>query len=296
MAVRNRSVADIAFHIIVIFLFVLLFLLCAYPFYYIFIVSISNPDLVQRSTVKLLPLGPTLGNYMQIFQLPGIFQAALVSVSRTVVGTCVTLFFTSMLAYTLTKPQLPGRRFFYRFAVVSMYVSAGLIPWYLTMLNLGLKNSFWAYILPYALSPYCMILIKTYMEQISGALEESAMIDGAGFFTIFLRIVLPVCVPVLAAVTVFTAVNQWNQWTDNLLLVNDRNLKTLQMMLLEFLNQADTIAREARSGGNVTGAVTITPFTLRMTITMVVTFPILLVYPFMQRYFIKGIMVGAVKG
>lgn len=293
--VKRRDPADITYHVVTIALFVLVFFVCAYPFYYIFIVSISNAELVQRTTVKLLPLGPTLSNYRQIFQLAGIGKALLISTLRTVIGTIVTLFFTSMLAYTLTKPQLPGRKFFYRYTVVSMYISAGLIPWYLTMMSLGLKNSFLVYILPYAVSAYRLIMIKTYIEQMSPALEESAMIDGAGFFTIFTRIVLPVCVPVLAATAVFAAVNQWNQWTDNLLLVNDNNLKTLQMVLLDYLNQADNIAREAASGFN-SGSAGITPLSVRMTITMVVTFPILLVYPFMQRFFISGIMMGAVKG
>lgn len=295
---RAKSHIDLpnaAFHTVTIGLFVLVFLLCAYPFYYVFIVSISDPQLVQKSTVGALPLGATLGNYRQIFQLPGLWNATLVSIFRTVAGTILTLFMTSMLAYTLTKPQLVARKFFYRYTVVSMYVSAGLIPWYLTMISLGLKNSFWVYILPYAVSAYRMILIKTYIEQMPQALEESAMIDGAGYFTIYARIVMPVCVPVLAASAVFFAVNQWNQWTDNLLLVNDRNLKTLQMILLDYLNQADTIAREA-SGGYNSGSASITPLTIRMTITMVVTLPIILVYPFMQRFFISGIMIGAVKG
>ena len=135
------------------------------------------------------------------------------------------------------------------------------------------------------------------MESITGGIEESARIDGAGYFTIYWRIVMPICKPVLAAIIVFTAVGQWNSWTDNLLLVNNMNLKTLQMTLLEYLNQATNVASMARTGGAsaVSGAA-ISPFTLRMTITMVVTVPILIVYPFMQKYFINGIMIGAVKG
>ena len=134
------------------------------------------------------------------------------------------------------------------------------------------------------------------MESISTALEESAMLDGAGYFTIYLKIIMPVAVPILAAVIVFTAVGQWNQWYDNLLLVNDNNLKTLQYTLLEYLRQATNIANEAKSGNMIGAAAAITPFTLRMTITMVVTLPIIIIYPAMQKYFIQGIMVGAVKG
>lgn len=288
---------EIVFQAVMILLFTLLFLSCVYPFYYIFIASISDPDAVQKSMISWYPLEPTLKNYAQVFELNGIFNAFLVSIARTVVGTIVTLFFTSILAYTLTKRELPCRKLFYSIAIVSMYINAGLIPWYLTMRTIGLKDNFLVYILPTAVSAYSMILIKTYMESIAGEIEESAKIDGAGYFTIYWRIIMPVCKPVLAAVVVFTAVGQWNSWTDNLLLVNDMNLKTLQMTLLEYLNQATNIANMARTGGAgaVSGAA-ISPFTLRMTITMVVTIPILVVYPFMQKYFINGIMIGAVKG
>ena len=288
---------EIAFQSIMIILFTLLFLSCIYPFYYIFIASISSPDAVKKTMITWYPLEPTFANYLQVFKLNGIFNAFIVSVSRTFAGTAVTLFFTSILAYTLTKNELPCRKFFYSIAIVSMYINAGLIPWYLTMRTIGLKDRFLVYILPTAVSANSMILIKTYMESITAGIEESAMIDGAGYFTIYWRIVMPICKPVLAAIIVFTAVGQWNSWTDNLLLVNNMNLKTLQMTLLEYLNQATNVANMARTGGAgaVSGAA-ISPFTLRMTITMVVTVPILVVYPFMQKYFINGIMIGAVKG
>ena len=132
-----------------------------------------------------------------MFELNGIFNAFLVSIARTVVGTIVTLFFTSILAYTLTKRELPCRKLFYSIAIVSMYINAGLIPWYLTMRTIGLRDNFLVYILPTAVSAYSMILIKTYMESIAGEIEESAKIDGAGYFTIYWRIIMPVCKPVL---------------------------------------------------------------------------------------------------
>ncbi len=297
MRKKKMPAKEIVFQVCMIIIFAMLFIACFYPFYYIFIVSISDPQAAQATTISFLPIKLTLENYKKVFELNGIWRSFGVSVARTVIGTIITLFFTSILAYTLTKDELPGRKFFYRFAVISMYINAGLIPWYLTMRSLHLKDSFLVYIIPTAVSAYCLILIKTYMESISPALEESARIDGAGYFSVYAKIIMPICLPILAAVIVFTAVMQWNMWTDNLLLVNSNNLKTLQMTLLEYLNQASNIANQAKSGGTaaVAGSA-ITPFTLRMTITMVVTLPILLVYPFMQKYFIQGIMVGAVKG
>ena len=299
MEVMNEKMnfGEKIFQISLVVLFAILFIVCVYPFYYIFIASISDPEEVKRQMVTWYPLGVTFGNYAQVLKLNGLLQSFFVSVARTVIGTTVSVFFTSILAYTLTKEELPFRKSFYKIAIISMYINAGLIPWYLTMRTLGLKDNFLVYILPSAVSVYSMILIKTYMESISSGLEESAKIDGAGHFTIYRKIVMPICKPVLAAIVVFSAVGQWNSWVDNLLLVDDMRLKTMQLTLLEYLNQAASVASMARSGGgSAISGVAISPFTIRMTITMVVTVPILIVYPFMQKYFINGIMVGAIKG
>ena len=284
------------FQLSLVLLFAIMFIVCIYPFYYIFIASISESDAARRQMITWYPLGVTFSNYGQVLKLNGLLQSFFVSVARTVIGTAVSVFFTSILAYTLTKDELPFRKSFYKIAIVSMYISAGLIPWYLTMRSLGLKDNFLVYILPSAVSVYSMILIKTYIESISSGLEESAKIDGAGYFTIYRKIILPICKPVLAAIIVFSAVGHWNSWMDNLLLVDDMRLKTMQLTLLEYLNQAANVASVARSGGGAISGVAISPFTIRMTITMIVTVPILVVYPFMQKYFINGIMVGAIKG
>lgn len=285
---------EFAFQACLILLFLGLTFVCFYPFYYVIITSLSDSS-VPVSQITWLPVEITLNNFLKVFNLKGMWQALGVSVARTVIGTIVSLFFTSMLAFCLIHQELPLKKFFYRFSVVSMYINAGLIPWYLTMRTLGMVNNFWAYILPMAVSVYNMVLIKTFMEDIPPALEESAMLDGAGYFTIYLKVILPMCIPVLASVAVFTAVNHWNSWTDNLMLVDSNNLRTLQLTLMEYLNKASSIADQAASGA-MTGGVSISPFTIRMTITMVVTLPVLLVYPFMQKYFVKGIMLGAVKG
>jgi putative aldouronate transport system permease protein len=287
------------FQSLVILLFTGFVLFCIYPFYYVFVYSLSNPESVRRAGLLLLPINPTFDNYRQIFGLSGFVHAFLVSVFRTGIGTFVTVLFSSILAYALTKDRLPGRRIFYRVSVISMYLSAGLIPWYIVMIKLGMQNNALLYILPYAVSVYFLILIKTYMEQLPASLEESAYLDGAGYLTCFFRIVLPLCKPILAAVAVFSAVNQWNTWTDNFFLVNTKNLQTLQLTLLSYLNQADALARQMASGsGSMSGMgyVKLSPMSIRMTMTIVVAIPIILVYPYMQRFFIKGILLGAVKG
>jgi putative aldouronate transport system permease protein len=301
-AIKNGTWSEWLFQAAVIIIFTVFVLLCIYPFYYIFAYSLSNPQSVGRVGLLLLPVNFTLQNYNQIFGLVGFGNAFIVSVARAVIGTAITVLFSSLLAYTLTKEMLPGRKIFYRITIISMYLSAGLIPWYIVMINIGMQNNPLLYILPSAVSVYFLILIKTYMEQLPASLEESAVLDGAGYLTCFLRIVMPLCKPILAAVAVFSAVNQWNSWTDNFFLVDNKNLQTLQLTLLTFLNQADALARQmATSGANAgalsgMGYVKLSPMSIRMTMTMVVAIPIILVYPFMQKYFVKGIMLGAVKG
>lgn len=298
MKMKSAKIGENVFQVINTIAFTLILLVCLYPFYSILIISLSDGKLAAKYPVIFYPLGFTLKNYLEVIRLKGLYLAFAVSVARTVSGTAITLFFTSMLAYTLTKSELVGRKIFYRITVTSMYLNAGIIPWYLTMRNLHLKDSFLLYILPSAVSVFSMILIKTYIEQISPALEESALIDGAGYFTIFLRIIVPVSTPVLAAVTVFTAVGQWNTWMDNLLLVTNHNLTTLQLLLFNYLRQAEAIVSAAKSNGGdmLSTGYSISPFSIRMTITMIVTIPILLVYPVVQKYFVSGIMLGAVKG
>ena len=181
-----------------------------------------------------------------------------------------------------------------------MYFNAGIIPWYITMKNMGLKDNFLIYILPGAIAPFYIILIKTYIEQLPQSLEEAAFLDGAGFIQIYFRIILPLSKPILATVIVFCSVGQWNSFQDNLFLVHEAKLQTLQMLLYRYINQVEAMAAMIRTSGMGAAAIQsgyqITPTAVRMTISMIVVFPILLVYPFMQRYFIKGIMIGAVKG
>ena len=176
-----------------------------------------------------------------------------------------------------------------------MYVNAGLIPWYITMKGLGLKNNYLLYILPFAISAFYVVLYKTYVEQIPPALEESAQIDGASYFKSFIRIIFPVSKPIVATITIFSAVSQWNSWQDNLYLVNNKNLITLQLLLYNYLN-SNTASGLASRISQVSSRSTITPVAIKMTICMITAIPIIIVYPVMQKYFVKGIMLGAVKG
>lgn len=276
-------------------LLLLFALICLYPFYYLIIYSLSNSTEAARHGMWLLPKGFTIENYAYLFRKSEIINATLISAGRAVIGTAITLFCSSLYAYVLSKPQLPFRRIMYRMLVLTMYINAGLIPYFIVMKSYNLNNSFLLYILPSAIAPFHVILIKTYVEQLPPALEEAARIDGAGYFTCYWRIIMPVCLPVLATVAIFSAVNQWNSWQDNFYLVRDRNLKTLQLLLLEYLQSMDsTIISDiniAAQKANQTSSLS-----LKACISVLTMLPIMLVYPFMQRYFIKGIMIGSIKG
>jgi putative aldouronate transport system permease protein len=284
------------FDVVNYLLLTLFVLICIYPFYYVFIYSISDPAKVAQG-IYLLPAGLDLGTYKSILSLPYIKNSFVVSVARTVVGTLLTVGCCSFFSYLLTKDKMLFRKLVYRLLVVTLYINAGLIPWYITMKMLQLDNNFLLYVLPTAVSGFNVILIKTYIEQLPAALEESAMIDGAGYLTLFWRVVFPLCKPIVATVAIFASVGQWNTWMDNYFLVNDQHLKTLQLTLYEFLSSANSFTgMDASSITKNAKNMVLTPESIKMTTTMLVTLPILVVYPFMQRHFVKGIMLGAIKG
>ncbi len=273
---------------------------CIFPFYYLFINTISDNDLVRKGQVALLPKGINLHNYIAMLNVSDLGNAFIVSIARTILGTALMVAATALVGYLVTKQEMWHRKFWYRFLVITMYFNAGTIPWYLNMSMLGLTNHFAAYIIPGIVAPYNIILVKTYIESIPAELEESALIDGAGFLTVFRRIIWPLSKPILATIAIFGAVGHWNSFTDSLILMQSApSLYTLQHRLYIYLNQNSNLAQIMSTGGS--GATTVAQAAmstkvLKYTISMVTVIPILMVYPFMQRYFEKGIMLGAVKG
>ena len=301
--INNRirlGAGDVAFNIVNYFVFGLFTLICIYPFYYILINSISDNHQSALGNVILWPVGVHFNNYVEVMKLKGIGRAALISVARTVGGTVCTVLASSVLGYLFTKKRMWGRRFWYRFIVITMYFNDGIIPWFIVMYNLGLMNNFLAYILPGIVSPFFIILVKTYIESVPPSLEESAAIDGAGFWTILTRIIIPLIIPILATITIFSAVGQWNYFIDTLFLMTKKDNWTLQFILYNYLSNSTSLSTLLKSAqGNDMAADVArmqTATSVRMTISIVVVFPVLLVYPIFQRYFIKGIMIGAVKG
>jgi putative aldouronate transport system permease protein len=292
---QRKERKAILFSAVTYTLMTVLMFLCFYPFYYVFIYSISDPSAAQKG-ITILPKGVTLYNYLRVLKLEGIFRSFLISLSRTVSGTAITVLACSFFAYLVTK-NMYGRKIIYRFVIITMYLNSGLIPWYLTLKAYHMTNTFWVYIIPSAISAYYIVLLKTFIENLPISLEESAKLDGAGYITVFAKIVFPLSKPILATITVFSAVAQWNNWFDNYILVQSKQLETLQLMLYNYLNQASQLSQMSTSSlQHGAAASALTAQSIRMTITMVATLPILFVYPWMQKYFVKGIMLGAVKG
>lgn len=292
---QRKERKAILFSAVTYTLMTVLMFLCFYPFYYVFIYSISDPSAAQKG-ITILPNGVTLYNYLRVLKLEGIFRSFLISLSRTVSGTAITVLACSFFAYLVTK-NMYGRKIIYRFVIITMYLNSGLIPWYLTLKAYHMTNTFWVYIIPSAISAYYIVLLKTFIENLPISLEESAKLDGAGYITVFAKIVFPLSKPILATITVFSAVAQWNNWFDNYILVQSKQLETLQLMLYNYLNQASQLSQMSTSSlQHGAAASALTAQSIRMTITMVATLPILFVYPWMQKYFVKGIMLGAVKG
>lgn len=298
--IYKLSPGDILFEVLNYLIFTLFTLACIFPFYYLFINTISNNDMVLKGTINFIPRGIHFGNYLALLNVGDLSTAFLISVARTILGTTLMVMASALVGYLVTKQEMWGRKFWYRFLVITMYFNAGIIPVFLNMQMLGLTNSFWVYIIPGIVAPYNIILVKTYIESIPADLEESASIDGASHMTIFRKIIWPLCKPILATIAIFGAVGHWNSFTDSLIYMQSApNLYTLQHRLYIYLNQASNLKSLMQSGGAVSEAAIQSALSgkiIKYTISMVTVIPILLVYPFMQRYFEEGIMLGAVKG
>nr|WP_256872546.1 carbohydrate ABC transporter permease [Paenibacillus sp. 79R4] len=274
-----------------------IFIVTFYPFWNILVISLNDATDTLRGGLYFWPREITFDSYRTIFRNPEIWSAIKVTALRTVIGTAISIFCISMLAYVLSKRQLLGWRFFSLFFVFTMYFGGGLIPTYMIIKSLGLIDSFWVFIFPGLIGVFLMILVRTFIEQLPGEIEESAKIDGANDLHIFFRIIMPLCVPVLATIGLFLAIGHWNSWYDSYIYTYKPELKTLQAVMVKILNQFQTASMmsDAQQLAKSNTRMPVSSESIRMAVTMVATLPIILVYPFVQKYFVKGIMMGAIK-
>ncbi|WP_195263374.1 carbohydrate ABC transporter permease [Clostridium sp. 1001275B_160808_H3] len=293
---KRKSKSDIVFNVILFIFMALFVVITLYPILNTLAISFNDGIDSVRGGVYLWPRMFTLKNYQTVFRNNNLMQAAFISVSRTVIATVVQVFLTAMLAYVLSRKDFVFKKQISFIYVLTMYVNGGMIPNYILIKELGLLNNFLVYILPGLVSAFNMIVIRTYINGLPESLIESAKIDGAGELRIFMQIILPLCKPVLATVALFIAVGQWNSWFDAMLYASGNpKLTTLQYELMKLLSSSTQqggagTAEMVKNAGNL-----VTPKSLRAAITIVTAFPIVCLYPFLQKYFVSGLTIGGVK-
>jgi putative aldouronate transport system permease protein len=266
-----------------------------YPFYYIIIASISDGIELMKGNIKFWPKGINFESYKTILSDPLITRAYTNTIIYTVSGTLVNLFCTTLCAYPLSRRNLYGRSFFMGLITLTMFFSGGLIPTYLVIQKLGFINTIWAIILPGAISTYNMIIMRTFFQGIPDSLYESAYLDGANDIRVLFSIVLPLSVPIMATMVIFYSVGHWNSYFDALIYLNDRNKFPMQVILRNMVNSSEYIMSMQQSSTSSEVGISV-EMTIKYSIIVVTILPILFVYPFAQKYFIKGVMIGSLKG
>ncbi|AIQ67635.1 MULTISPECIES: carbohydrate ABC transporter permease [Paenibacillus] len=294
---QAKAPQDRILEVIVYFSMTVVTVLTIYPFLNVLAISLNDSVDTVRGGITVWPRQFTLDNYSLIFTYGSLITGFKISFLRTVIGTIAGLISGSMLAYTLARSDFQARRFISIFLAVTMYVTGGLIPGFILMRDLHLIDTFAVYILPGLVSAFNVFVIRSFIDGLPYALQESAKLDGANDFTIYWRVILPLCKPALATVALFLAVGQWNSWFDTYLFNgSNESLTTLQYELMKILQSTTTSASNSQDAANMAERMSqISPESVKMAITIVVTVPILIVYPFLQKYFVKGMTLGAVK-
>ena len=300
---RKKTVGDIILDIMVLLTMLLVLIATLYPFLNSLALSFNNADDTTRGGITIWPRIFTTRNYELIFANSKIYKAYSITVLRTLIGTVVGLLFTATLAFGLSRRNLRGRKFYTYFCLIPMYFSGGLIPTYFLIRSLNLLNNFWVYILPNLVNLWNMLLMRAYFKSVPDALEESARIDGANYFTIFYRIILPVSMPIVATICLYIGVFHWNSWFDAAMFISSQQLKPMQTVLISIISEAkfaEQIASAAAGASVDVGSIgrgkVVNVRSITMATMIVTIIPIVIVYPFLQRYFIKGIMIGSIKG
>ena len=291
---RKKSLSDRIFVICNTIFMIAFVVVTLYPVLNTLAISFNDGTDALRGGIYLLPRKFTLKNYITVLQKDNLITGAIVTVARTVVGTLLALVSNAILAFVVSRKNFLFKKQLSLFWVITMYVNGGLIPTFLLFKGLHLTNSFWVYVIPGMVNAFNMLVIRTYMNGIPDSLEESAQLDGAGYTTIFTKIISPLCKPVYATVALFVAVGQWNSWFDAMLYnrMSDK-LTTLQYELMKLLASVTNQGTSAEAMKNSTG--TVTPTSVRAAATIITMLPIICIYPFLQQYFVAGLTLGGVK-
>ena len=292
---NKRGTFDIVFDGLIYLFMLLFFIIVAYPILYVLALSFSSREAVLNNEVYIIPVGFNFDNYKLVLKHEFLPRAFLNSVFYTVFGTLYSMILTILGAYALSRKNYFGRDFIMFLIAFTMMFGGGMIPSYMLIKNLGLLNTRLALIIPFAVSQYNLIVMRTYMQQIPSAIEESAKLDGANDFVILFRIFVPMSKPVIATITLFYAAGQWNDFFSGLIYLDDKNKFPLQLVIRDLLiTQNDATLNQGLAAQQ--GMPSLTPGGFRAAIVVVTVLPLLVVYPFIQKYFVKGVMLGSIKG
>lgn len=293
---KKLSTGDKVFNGVNYTMMIILSIVTLYPFLNVLAISLNDSLDTVKGGITIFPRAFTFANYINILNNQVIVKSAGVSVLRTAAGTLFGILSTAMVAFVISREDFFARKFVTTVFIVTMYVSGGMIPDYMLIRSLHLMNNFGVYILPGLISVFNVIVLRTFIEGLPYELQESAKLDGANDFTIFIRIIFPLCTPVIATLSLFIAVGQWNSWFDTYLYCGgSKVLSTLQFELQKILMNSQSTSRDIYGTTSEIMANRVSPESIRMAMTIIATVPILVVYPFVQGYFVKGLTIGAVK-
>lgn len=266
-----------------------------YPVWYTVIISFNDSSDALRGGIYWWPRKFSLESYKTVFQDTTIIRAFAVTVLRTLIGTVTSVFFTAMVGYALSKKHIMGNKFYTILGTITMFFGGGLIPYFITLKNLGLYNNFLVYIIPSLFNFYNMIIFRSFFNELPAGLEESARLDGANDLMIFIRIVIPLSAPVIATIALFNGVGHWNDYFTGVMYINDAELQPIQTYLFRIIASASASKTVVAMPAGVT-AQQVSSQSVRLATMVVTTFPIMCVYPFLQKYFVKGMLIGSIKG
>ncbi|MEH7444116.1 carbohydrate ABC transporter permease [Bacillus sp. JJ1122] len=292
---NRRTTSEYIFDNVNILIMIFICAITVYPIWYVVVNSLNDGVDAMRGGIYWWPRDFTFANYKAVFETPGIVTSFGVTVAKTVIGTITHVFFTAMVAYAISRRDLYGRNFYMLVGIITMFFSGGLIPYFLLIRDLGLFDNFLVYIIPTMFNFFHLIIFVSFFRELPTSLEEAAKIDGANDFMIFIKVIIPLSMPVIATIALFQGVYQWNDYFAGVIFVNNPDLQPIQTYLYKVVAESSSNQMMTNAAGTV-ATKTVTSQSIKLATMVVTTLPIMLVYPFLQKYFVKGMLIGSVKG
>lgn len=292
---NRRTTSEYIFDNVNILIMLFICAITVYPIWYVLVNSLNDGVDAMKGGIYWWPREFTLANYKAVFETPGIVTSFGVTIAKTVIGTITHVFFTAMVAYAISRRDLYGRNFYMLVGVITMFFSGGLIPYFLLIRDLGLFDNFLVYIIPTLFNFFHLIIFVSFFRELPSSLEEAAKIDGANDFMIFIKVIIPLSMPVIATIALFQGVYQWNDYFAGVIFVNNPDLQPIQTYLYKVVAESSSNQMMTNAAGTI-ATKTVTSQSIKLATMVVTTLPIMLVYPFLQKYFVKGMLIGSVKG